>query len=159
MTLEAALSGFSARQADVRKQEAEDEARALVSRQERETAELDAASREFAAIMEKARASGARVAGLAKQHDRTTGELESLKLRPATRASTIVRAAIGEIRRADGVTEFGKRIDITLAEVLEMNPGQLMRARDSRRQRGRLNESSEFKDHAVENYLTQARAG
>jgi hypothetical protein len=40
---------------------------------------------------------------------------------------------MGEVRRGDGVSEYGRRVDITLAEVLEMIPGQLMRARDTRR--------------------------
>lgn len=157
MTLEAARAGFSQKQADVRKLENERETETLVDRHVQERGALEAATRDFAAIMDKARMAGALVASLAKQHDRTAVELESRKQRPGKPASGIIRNTIGEVRRGDGVSEYGRRVDILLAEVLEMNPGQLMRARDTRRQRGRFGESSAFNDGAVEALLSQAR--
>jgi hypothetical protein len=69
VTLQAAMSGFSQKQAAVRKREEGDNTKALVSQHEREGLELDAATKEFAAAVEKAPATGARVAGLVKQHD------------------------------------------------------------------------------------------
>jgi len=87
------------------------------------------------------------------------GMLQSLKQRSGLPASEIIRAATDEARRGDwygkGNSEYGRRVDITLAEVLEMNPGQLVRARDTRRQRGRFGESSAVKDQAVEAYISQ----
>jgi hypothetical protein len=46
------------------------------------------------------------VAGLAKQHERTVGELEALGERRLSRASGIIRNTIGEVRRGDGVSEM-----------------------------------------------------
>jgi hypothetical protein len=158
MTLEAALADFSQRQSDLQKQEAEATAKALVARHVRESQQLGAAAKDLAATVETARVAAARVAELAKQHSRTGAELEASKLRPASVASAIIRGAIGEVRRGDGVSEYGRRIDITLAEVLEMNPGQMMRARDTRRQRGRFGETTGQTDHRVEAILTQTQA-
>jgi hypothetical protein len=59
---------------------------------------------------------------LAKQHERTVGELEALGERRLSRASGIIRNTIGEVRRGDGVSEYGRRIDIGLEEVISDNP-------------------------------------
>jgi hypothetical protein len=151
MTLQAALAGFSQRQADVRKREEGESTKALVGQYEREGLELDAAAREFAAAVEKARATGARVAGLAKQHDRTTSELEALGGRRLSKASGIIRTAIGEVRRGDGVSEYGRRIDVSLAEVLSDNPSIMRRAQVMRR--GRVGETNQAKDMATEGWM------
>ena len=58
----------------------------------------------------KIHADGAREAGLAKQHSPTGAELESLKQRPGVPASSIIRAATGEVCRGDGVSEYGRRL-------------------------------------------------
>jgi hypothetical protein len=64
---------------------------------------------------------------------------------------------MGEIPRADGVTEYGRRAEVMVAEVLSMNPGQLMRARDGRRQSGRFGETYAAQDHAVEAIMGQVK--
>jgi len=80
------------------------------------------------------------------------------KQRPELRASGIMRECIGEVRRGDGVTEYGRRADILLADILSMNRGQLMRARDARRQDGRFGETYAAQDHAVETLMGQVRS-
>jgi hypothetical protein len=50
------------------------------------------------------------------------GELEALGERRLSRASGIIRNTIGEVRRGDGVSEYGRRIDIGLEEVISDNP-------------------------------------
>jgi hypothetical protein len=78
MTLEAARSGFSQKQADARKLEDADAKNALIGKHRQQSDELEAATKEFAAAGEKMRAVGAKLAALAKQHERTVGELEAL---------------------------------------------------------------------------------
>jgi hypothetical protein len=156
MTLEAALAGFGQKRADVRKVESEQETRILVDRHAQEGGALEAATRDFAAIMDKARMAGALVANLAKQHDRTGALLESRKQRPAKRASGIIRDTIGEVRRGDGVSEYGRRIDIGLAEVLSDNPSIMRRAQNMRR--GRVGETNQARDMATEGWMKLARA-
>jgi hypothetical protein len=156
MTLEAARAGFSQRQEDARKREEGEKVKALVDRHASESAELEAATQEFAAAMEKARATGARVAGLAKQHGRTVDELEALKLgRPFTPASSIIRGGIGQVRGGSGETEYGRRIDIGMAEVLSDNPAIRVRAMVHRR--GRVGETNMARDMATEGWMKLAK--
>ena len=104
--------------------------------------------------MEKARAAGARVAGLAKQQERTVVRLEALGQRRLAKASGIIRTAIGEVRRGDGVTEYGRRIDIALELVLNDNPSHMRRAQILRR--GRFGESNQARDMATEGWMKLA---
>jgi hypothetical protein len=147
MTLEAARAGFSQKQADARKLEDANAKNALIAEHRQQSDELEAATKEFATAIEKARATGARVAGLAKQHDRTFGELEALGERRLSRASGIIRNTIGEVRRGDGVSEYGRRIDIGLEEVLSDNPSIMRRAQILRR--GRVGETNHARDMAT----------
>jgi hypothetical protein len=156
MTLEAARAGFSQKQADARKLEDANAKAALIDNHRRQSAELEAATKEFAAAMEKARVAGARVAGLAKQHERTVIELEALGERRLSRASAIIRNTIGEVRRGDGVSEYGRRIDIGLEEVLSDNPSILRRAQVLRR--GRVGETNLARDMATEGWMKLASA-
>ena len=156
MTLEAARSGFSQKQTDARKAEWERETQALADRHVQESGALEAATRDFAAIMEKARTAGAFVASCAKQHDRTATELEGRKQRPAKRASGIIRDTIGEVRRGDGVSEYGRRIDIGLEQILSDNPSIMRRAQIMRR--GRVGETNLARDMATEGWMKLARA-
>lgn len=154
MTLQAAVAGCSQRRVDVLKHEQGNATQALISRHRLESQELEAATKEFAAAVEKARATGARVAGLAKQHDRTSTELEALGTRRLGKASGIIRTAIGEVRRGDGLTEYGRRIDVGLAEVLTDNPSIMRRAQVMRR--GRVGETNLAKDMATEGWMKLA---
>ena len=155
MTLQAALAGFSQRRADVLKLEAAANKKAQLDRHRLQSQELEAATKEFTAALEKARATGARVAGLAKQHDQTAVELESAGERRLNKASAIIRNAIGEVRRGDGVSEYGRRIDIALAEVLSDNPSIMRRAQVMRR--GRVGETNHARDMATEGWMKLAR--
>lgn len=103
----------------------------------------------------KFRAVGARMAGLAKQQDRTTTELESLGVRRLRKASGIIRDAIGEVRRGDGVSEYGRRIDIGLEEILSDNPSIMRRAQIMRR--GRVGETNLARDMATEGWMKLAK--
>ena len=105
--------------------------------------------------MEKARVAGAKMAGLAKQHERTMGELEALGERRLSRTSGIIRNTIGEVRRGDGVFEYGRRIDIGLEEVLSDNPSIMRRAQIMRR--GRVGESNMARDMATEGWMQLAK--
>jgi hypothetical protein len=156
MTLQAALAGFSQKQAVVRKLEEGAETAALVNRSVSLGKDLAAATTLAAASIVNARAEFALVADLVKQLDRTNADLEARNHAVTARPSSIVRNAIGTVPICTGGTEYGRRVDISLSEILKMNPGQLMRARDTLRQRGRFNESNAFKDHAVEALLSQA---
>lgn len=156
MTLEAARSGFSQKQADALKQEDADAKDALIGKHRKESDELAAAAKEFATAVEKARACGAKVPGLAKQHERTAGELESLGERRLSRASGIIRNTIGEIRRGDGVSEYGRRVDIVFAEILADNPAIMRRAQVMRR--GRVGESNLARDMATEGWMKLAKS-
>lgn len=156
-TLKAARAGFSQKQTDARKAEQERETQALADRHVQEGGALEAAARDFAAIIEKARLAGALIASLAKQHDRTGTLLESHKQRPGKPASGIIRDAIGEVRRGDGVTEYGRRIDIAFAEILADNPSIMRRAQILRR--GRVGETNQARDMATEGWMKLARGG
>ena len=100
---------------------------------------------------------GALMSSCAKQHDRTLVELESRKQRPAKRASMIICDTIGEVRRGAGVSEYGRRIDIGLAEVLSDNPSIMRRAQIMRR--GRVGETNQARDMATEGWMKLARDG
>ena len=100
---------------------------------------------------------GALVANLAKQHDRTGVELESRKQRPGKPAFGIIRDTIGEVRRGDGVSEYGRRIDIGLAEILSDNPSIMRRAQIMRR--GRVGETNQTRDMTTEGWMKLARGG
>ena len=157
MTLEAARAGFNQKQEDVRKAESAHETKALVDRHGQESGALEAAARDFATKVEAARMAGALMSSCAKQHDRTLVELESRKQRPAKRASMIIRDTIGEVRRGAGVSEYGRRIDIGLAEVLSDNPSIMRRAQIMRR--GRVGETNQARDMATEGWMKLARDG
>ena len=149
MTLEAARAGFSQKRADALKLEDANAKDALIAKHRQQSDELEAATKELAAVMEKARVAGAKMAGLAKQHERTMGELEALGERRLSRTSGIIRNTIGEVRRGDGVFEYGRRIDIGLEEVLSDNPS-IMR-------RGRVGESNMARDMATEGWMQLAK--
>lgn len=157
MTLEAARSGFSRKQSDVEKAEQDAADRALQDKHRKQSAELVAAFQELAATGEKMRAIVAKVAAIARDHDRTVTSMEARRLRPEKRVSAIARETIGDVRTGAGVTEYGRRADILLTEVLSMNPAHLMRLRDSRRQSGRFGESYQARDHAVEALMDQVK--
>jgi hypothetical protein len=82
------------------------------------------------------------------------GELEALGERRLSRASGIIRNTIGEVRRGDGVSEYGRRIDIGLEEVISDNPSILRRAQVLRR--GRVGETNEARDMATEGWMKLA---
>ena len=69
--------------------------------------ELAAAATELAG--KKMRAAIAKFAAIARDHDRVVIDLEARKQRPEPRAPGIVRGCVGEVRRPDGVTEYGRR--------------------------------------------------
>jgi len=81
-------------------------------------------------------------------------QLEVLGERRLTKASGIIRAAIGEVRRGDGVSEYGRRIDIALEDVLSDNPSIMRRAQILRR--GRFGESNQARDMATEGWMKLA---
>lgn len=56
-----------------------------------------------------------------------------------------------------GLSEYGKQMFALLGQILSLNPANLMRARLTRRQNGRLGESFQAKDHATEVYMEQVR--
>jgi hypothetical protein len=157
MTLEAARAGFSQKQADALKLEDANAKADLIGKHRQQSDDLEVVAKEFAATIEKARVAGARLAGLAKQHERTVGELEALGERRLSRASGIIRSAIGEVRRADGVSEYGRRIDIGLEQVLSDNPSIMRRAQIMRR--GRVGETNLARDLATEGWMKLARGG
>lgn len=157
MTLEAARAGFSQKRADVLKLEDANAKDALIAKHRQQSDELEAATKEFAAAVEKARTAGTRMADLAKQQDRATGDLESLGERRLRKASGIIRDAIGEVRRGDGVSEYGRRIDIGLEEVLSDNPSIMRRAQIMRR--GRVGETNMARDMATEGWMKLANNG
>jgi hypothetical protein len=72
------------------------------------------------------------------------------------KASGIIRNTIGEVRRGDGVSEYGRRIDISLEEVLTDNPSIMRRAQIHRR--GRVGETNQARDMATEGWMKLARA-
>jgi hypothetical protein len=84
------------------------------------------------------------------------GELEALGERRLSRASGIIRNTIGKVRRGDDVSEYGRRIDIGLEEVISDNPSILRRAQVLRR--GRVGETNEARDMATEGWMKLARA-
>jgi hypothetical protein len=156
MTLEAARAGFSQKQADVRKAEDERDIRALVDKQAQLTGALEAATRDFARDVDTARVSGALMASIEKQHARNGAQIEALKQRPGKPASGIIRETIGDIRRGDGVTEYGRRIDIGFSEILADNPSIMRRAQIIRR--GRVGETNQARDLATEGWMKLARS-
>jgi hypothetical protein len=84
------------------------------------------------------------------------GELEALGERRLSRASGIIRNTIGEVRRGDGVSEYGRRIDIGLEEVISDNPSILRRAQVLRR--GRVGETNEARNMATEGWSKLSKA-
>ena len=105
--------------------------------------------------MEAARVAAATVAAETKQHERTVVELEALGAR-LSRASAIIRTAIGEVRRGDGVSEYGRRSDIALEGVLWDNPSIMRRAQVMRR--GCVGETNQARDMATEGWMRLAGA-
>lgn len=154
MTLEAARAGFSQKQADVRKLEEGATLDDLKRRYAASAAGLEADVKDAAAKVEAARVAFARVAEGAKQRGRMYDELEAAGARPRLPASAIIRTAIGEVRRGDGSTEYGRRVDIGFAEILEDNPSIMRRAQVMRR--GRVGESNLARDMATEGWMKLA---
>jgi len=76
--------------------------------------------------------------------------------RRLSRASGIIRNTIGEVRRGDGVSEYGRRIDIGLEDVISDNPSILRRAQVLRR--GRVGETNEARNMATEGWMKLAKA-
>jgi hypothetical protein len=144
MTLEAARAGFSQKQVDVLKQEERAALDDLKRRYEAIGAELEADVKDAAAMVEAARIAFAKVADTAKRRGRMFDEP----------ASAIMRNAIGEIRRGDGVTEYGRRVDIGFAEILADNPSIMRRAQVMRR--GRVGETNQARDMATEGWMKLA---
>ena len=73
------------------------------------------------------------------------GELEGLGKRQLQRASAVLRENVGDRpapSSAMGFSEYGKQIFTLLSQILALNPANLMRARLSRRQSGRFDETS-----------------
>jgi hypothetical protein len=79
--------------------------------------------------------------------------VESRKQRPGKPASGIIRDTIGEVRRGDGVSEYGRRVDIGFAEILSDNPSIMRRAQIMRR--GRVGETNQTRDMATEGWSWQ----
>jgi hypothetical protein len=154
--LQSAHDGYSRRREQLSKQEEAESKQALIVKHRQQSDDLEAATKEFAAAIEKARVVGSNVAGLARQHERTVGELEALGERRLSRASGIIRNTIGKVRRGDDVSEYGRRIDIGLEEVISDNPSILRRAQVLRR--GRVGETNEARDMATEGWMKLARA-
>ena len=128
----------------------------MIDQREIEAQEVAAAAKEFAADVAKVRASGAKLAEATKRHDRTGTKLEARKVRPGLPASVIIRNTIGDVPRGDGVTEYGRRIDIALEGVLTDNPSIMRRAQILRR--GRFGESNQARDIATEGWMNLSRA-
>jgi hypothetical protein len=155
MTLEAARAGFSQKQADVRKAEGDQEIKSLIEKQAQLTGALEAAARDFHRDVETARASAALTANLADQHARIGMRLEAAKQRPGRPASSIIRDTIGPVRRPEGKSEYGRRVDIAFADILVDNPSNMVRA--MRLRRGRPGETNEARDMATEGWLNLAK--
>jgi hypothetical protein len=152
--LEAARAVFSRRQEEAAALEYDAETRALLDQREIEAQEVAAAAKEFAAHVAKARAGGAKLAEATKRHDRSGTKLEARKVRPGLPASAIIRNTIGEVPRGDGVTEYGRRLDIGFAEILADNPSIMRRAQILRR--GRVGETNQARDMATEGWMKLA---
>jgi hypothetical protein len=156
MELEAAQKGFTEKQEGLRKLEAVNAKASLLDKHRQQSDKLEAVTKKWAAMMEEVRVVGAEMAGLAKQQDRTTTELEGLGERRLRKAPGIIRDAIGEVRRGDGVSEYGRRIDIGIELVLSDNPSIMRRAQIMRR--GRVGETNRARDMATEGWMKLARA-
>jgi len=160
MDLEAAQTGFSQRRDELAQQEAEAAKKALLERHALETGQVADAGRRLRAAADAFLQLTAETEKLVRQHDRTVGQLEGLGERRLQRAAAVLRDNIGERpapSRAMGFSEYGKQVFTLLGQILALNPANLMRARLTRRQNGRLGESFQAKDHAVEAYMDQVR--
>ena len=160
MTLEAARAGFSQKQADVRKREAEAAKRSLLDRHAAETQQVADQGKKLRAAADEFWRLAAEGEKLVRQHDRTVGELESLGERRLQRASAVLRDNIGPRpapSSAMNLSEYGKQVFTLLSQILALNPANLMRARLSRRQGGRFGESFQAKDHATDAFMDQVR--
>ncbi|MEY9157341.1 hypothetical protein [Bradyrhizobium japonicum] len=158
--LEAAQTGFGQRRDELAKQEAEATRAALLERHALETGQVAAAGQRLRAAADAFLQLTAETEKLVRQHDRTVGELESLGERRLQRSAAVLRANLGERPApsiAMGFSEYGKQVFTLLSQILALNPANLMRARLTRRQNGRLGESFEHKDHATEAYMDQVR--
>lgn len=145
--------GFDQKQKDVRAQEQENAKHVLLAQESRE---LDATVKERVSLVEQLRIIMDREARQAMQHDRTTAQLESLKVRPGLPASAIIRNTVGPVRRGEGVSECGRRQDIALESILLDNPATMRRAQLHRR--GRVGETNQARDMATEGWMRLARA-
>lgn len=160
MDLEAAQGGFSQRRDELAKQEAEATRRALLERHALETEQVADVGRRLRAAADAFLQISGEAEKLVRQHDRTVGDLESLGERRLQRAAAVLRDNIGERpapSSAMGFSEYGKQVFTFVSQILKLNPSNLMRARLTRRQNGRLGESFEHRDHATEAYMDQVR--
>lgn len=160
MDLEAAQTGFSQRRDEVAKQEAEAAKTALLERHRLETEQVADVGRRIRAAADAFWQLTAESEKLVRQHDRTVGALESLGERRLQRAAAVLRTNLGERpapSSAMGFSEYGKQVFTLLSQILALNPANLMRARLTRRQNGRLGESFAAKDHAAEAFMDQVR--
>lgn len=158
--LEAAQTGFSQRKDELAKQEMEATRAALLKRYALETEQLAASGQRQRAMVDALLQEAMTTEKLVRQHNRTRDELESLGERRLPRAAAVLRDNIGELPAPStrlGLSEYGKQAFTKLREFLQLNPGNLLRARLTRRQNGRLGESFEAKDHATEAFMEQVR--
>lgn len=158
--LEAARTGFSQRRDELAKREAETARAALLERHARETEQVADVGRCIRAAADALWQLTAESEKLVRQHDRTVGELEAIGERRLKRAAAVLRDNIGERpapSSAMGLSEYGKQVFTLLSQILALNPANLMRARLTRRQNGRLGESFAAKDHATEAFMDQVR--
>lgn len=158
--LEAAQTGFSQRRDELAKQEAEATRAALLERHARETEQVADAGRRLRAAADEFLKEAMGTEKLVRQHDRTVGELESLGERRLHRAAAVLRDSIGELPAPSiklGLSEYGKQVFTFVSQILKLSPSNLMRARLTRRQNGRLGESFQAKDHATEAFMDQVR--
>lgn len=160
MDLEAAQTCFSQRRDELAKQEAEAARTALLERHALETEQVAHVGRRLRAAADAFWQLTAESEKQIRQHDRTVGQLESLGERRLQRAAAVLRENIGERpapSSAMGLSEYGKQVFTLLSQILALNPANLLRARLTRRQNGRLGESFQAKDHATEAYMDQVK--
>ncbi|UQD69568.1 hypothetical protein JEY40_26570 [Bradyrhizobium japonicum] len=158
--LEAAETGFTQRRDELVKLEAAAELQALRDRHALETEQVAAHAKRLRAATDELWRIATEGEKLVRQHDRTVGDLESLGERRLQRAAAVLRTNIGERpapSSAMGFSEYGKQVFTLLSQILALNPANLMRARLTRRQNGRLGATFEAKDHATEAYMDQVR--
>lgn len=156
--LEAAETGFTQRRDELVKIEAAADLQALRDRYALETEQVANHGKKLRAATDELWRIASEGEKLVRHHDRTVSELESLGDRRLQRAAAVLRENIGPRpapSSAMGFSEYGKQVFTLLSQILTLNPANLLRARLTRRQNGRLGESFQAKDHATEAYMDQ----